>query len=433
MISLGLQLPLNVVTGILTARMYGPYGRGVLAALGVWTSSISWLLDLSIYQTACYMLSKNRGDRYTENSLLLWAFASTIAIWLTAQLLVYPFLRWHYPELTHSVLRTYLMQAGFTPMLDLAFAVSASRGSFRLYNLYRVGIPFLLVVSLALLCVLHVRTLGPNLYGNAAASFVFWVCALIYLLKQRVFGFSFTWTRLAESLSYGLRIHGASIAGVASSNVATMLLSVLIPTEQLGYISVAQSVSSPVTVVSAALSVTTLPMLAIDDHSASDDRAHRVVRMSRQALTLALILGVAVSIVAWGAVPLMYGSRFSRAVVPAEMLIVGAILDAESSVLRGAYGAAGRPLMVTWSESAAAVTVLMCIWVVGGRFGLSGVAACYLASSLSRLSALLFNLRDLGVPSALELIPRGQDFKRATALLFRTAFKMIPRKVASHE
>jgi O-antigen/teichoic acid export membrane protein len=177
--------------------------------------------------------------------------------------------------------------------------------------------------------------------------------------------------------SYGWRSL-ASFSGLTLNRSADQLTRGLLgPARSLGVYSVAVAASSPLPALAAALGMVGLPTVA-----ALSGRRKIVAtwKSLRRAIFLLTIISPPLAIILPWAIPAFYGPQYSAAVMPAEILLLGAVFTGLASVADDLLRAHGHPGFVTVSQGAGGVvTAVGTVLLVGHH--LSAVA---IASSLGK-------------------------------------------------
>ena len=172
-------------------------------------------------------------------------------------------------------------------------------------------------------------------------------------------------------LSYAWR-SVASLSGLTLNRSADQLtLGLLVPASSLGIYSAAAAASSPLPSLVASLGMVGLPTVAALTGEAKSAATWRVMlRASRSIIIVSPLLAM---LLPW-AIPFVYGTHYSTAVVPAEFLLLGTVFSALAGVADDLLRAHGRPGFVSFSQGAGGVITVIGTLLLGGH-PLSAVAA----------------------------------------------------------
>jgi O-antigen/teichoic acid export membrane protein len=181
-------------------------------------------------------------------------------------------------------------------------------------------------------------------------------------------------------LSYGWR-SVASLSGLALNQTSDQLvLSILVPASSLGIYSAAATAPSLLPSLVASIGMVGLPTVAALSGEAKTVATWRA--MLRATCAVVLISPVLAILLPW-AIPFVYGARYTAAVVPAEILLLGAVFSALTVVADDLLRAHGHPGFVSISQGAGGVITGVGTLLVDGH-PLSAVSA---ASSLGSVVA----------------------------------------------
>ncbi len=265
-------------------------------------------------------------------------------------------------------------------------------GDFRRFNLIRVipgAVPALIMIPIPLLVRLTPAEAGAAyLLPIWCSAFLAW--AWLLRATKRPLSRPLSSTERRSVWSYGWRSL-ASFSGLALNRSADQLaLGLLVPVGTLGLYSVAVSASSPLPSLVASFGMVGLPTVTALKGKA---KARATWTTLRRSTYLLAILSLPLAIVLPRAIPLVYGDQYARAVVPAELLLVGAIFAALASVTDDLLRAHGYPGFVSLTQGAGGIITLIGTMLLGGR----SLLAVALVSSLGYLISFGFALVRLTV------------------------------------
>ncbi len=372
---------LNAGTGVLTARLLLPAGRGELAALLLWPLVLSGAVTLGLPSALTFFMRSHpeRSNRYKSTAILM-AFAVGFAVSAAAVIAAPALLRQYDPHVVR--LAQWLMPNTMVALLLLVGrgALEAT-GDFRHSSSALLIPPTLTLTSLALL--------------GAAGLLTPERAALVYILSGLP-AFAFLWKRLSfsvfdswrahygtarELLSYGLRSYGIDLCGTLAIYIDQALVVTLLAPAQMGLYVVALSVSRLINVLPQALGGVLFPKLV---GLSSDIVVSTVGRALRLVL---LISGAGLLLVAAcgpAAVRLLYGPRYSGLLSILYILVIEAAISGLVTLASQAFMACNRPGVVTIQQLAGLLTAFPLLISLIPRFGVSGAALGLLLSTVIR-------------------------------------------------
>ena len=197
--------------------------------------------------------------------------------------------------------------------------------------------------------------------------------------------------------SYGWRSL-ASFSGLAVNRSADqMVLGLLLPAASLGLYSVAAAASSPLPTLVASLGMVGLPTVAALDGTAKAAATWRA--LGRAACLLGLISPV-VALLLPRLIPLLYGVRYTGAVMPAELLLAGSVFAALTTVADDLLRAHGYPGFVSLTQGVGGVVTVVGTLLLArrslGAVAMASSAGFAVAFGLAVLRLWLLTTRSRG-------------------------------------
>ncbi len=301
---------LNLVSGVLLARVLGPDGRGDYGKFLFWSQITILLSHLSLFEAFIIKSRGSGGDPITDLPLLM-LLGLGISILCTAVFgtaTVFGFIT--ISEL--SLASTIALFAIFTLVgfFNLAVGgVERARLAFRRLNLERVVTPALFMVFMIVLYWNNVETVGSLLLAFAAAKLM----TLGYRasrFRRHFFG-PIDRSMARQMISLGPSLHVATGLLILAGQADRLFVVLLWSSERIGFYLVAYSaVGAGMSLASQAIQVTLLPHLAgLVDHI----RRQVVERMIRGSLLFGAAVAVPIWIVAPWLIPAIYGPQFAPA------------------------------------------------------------------------------------------------------------------------
>ena len=374
-------LGLNLGTGILTARLLGPAGRGALAAMILWPQFLSFLLALGLPSALLYNLKlrPKESDTLVGAASVMGAVMGVVAI-LAGVLLIPLWLRQYPVEVVRFA--QFAMLTAPVGLLGLVFnSAMQARDAFTLYNLTRYLPPLLTLFWLVLLMATHQLTpfssaLAYLLAGLPASLMIVGWAWRQYRPTLRAFV-----AALRHLLSYSLRSGGIDLLNTLALHLDRALVIGFLDPAAMGLYVVALSLSRVLNVFQAAVTTVLFP-------KASGRPKEEVVALTGQAarVSTAVTALAAVALILLGqqALRLLYTSDFTAATAVFRLLVAEAVLSGSAWILAQAFMALDRPGVVTILQGVGVgLSIPLLMWLVP-RYGLEGAGMALLASALVR-------------------------------------------------
>jgi len=367
----GLVLGLGILTGILSARMLGPVGRGEYVAAVAWPAGIMTVVSLGINQAVAYHVGRKSFSlsEMTTASLLIGVVQSVVTILIGLALL--PRVLVNYSSTVHYLGFFFLFM---TPAWIFGiYASNLFQGSQDLYrfNLIRVLPPIVYFAGLFGLYLSHRGTLSGVIYSQVSG----------YVLSL-VFGATLVWTRLRPSwawnaatvpslVSFGWRTQATSLTNYFNQRIDQLILSLFVPPQQLGFYAVAVTLSMAVTVFPYAAGIVTFSR---GSSQQPKDATSTISRSFRASLLWLLAMCTALYFLAPILMHLVFGAAFNGSIVACRILLPGALMIGMNQVLYNGASALGRPGLPSCAEGVSVAVTAVGLYVLVPRYGYVGAA-----------------------------------------------------------
>ncbi|HEY6291296.1 MAG TPA: oligosaccharide flippase family protein [Terriglobia bacterium] len=401
-------LALGVFTGIASARLLGPQGRGELAAVTLWPLILVLLTSLGLCQAIVFHTGKRRfapGEVWTA-AVIIWLLQS-LAVLLLGAVVIPLALRHYSPDTRHLA----LLFLAFSPILIfVGYPASLLQGQLDLlsFNLIRAAAPTVYALGLAFLVLRHRAGLGEVLLLQiagvclAAAVGAWRVLAVSRRQPDRSRPYRLAWNRAACAglLRYGWRSHLSSVTSYVNQRSDQLLLSLFVGPRDLGLYVVAVALATSVSFFPQAAGMVTIAT----GSNVSPEQARRIIARGFRVTLAALSVGCTLIFVLcpW-LISLAYGPSYHAAVTACKILLPGTVALGLNQVLYDGARALERPALPSYAEGLSTAVTFVGLLLLLPRFGFLGAAiastfayttSLCLMLSLSR-SRLHLGLREL--------------------------------------
>jgi O-antigen/teichoic acid export membrane protein len=333
-----LTLGVNLLTGILVARLLGTVGRGELTAVLTTTLFMATLFAAGAATAAPYHQAREPGDgaRLVGTWLALTLPLGAVAL-VVGELLL-PVVLAAQSETTLDLARLYLFSVFVLIAIDAVYGVAVGAKRFTLFNGARLAGPAALALGYLAVEVAVGLTVQRALVLAALVNCA--VLAVGIAWARRAVGIGRPDRSLARgTLSYGLRAHATTVAERSNAHLDLLILPAFLGPAAVGLYAVAGSIAYVVAVLSSALATVVLPVAAGDP-----DRRARTVRSALfAALAAGTTLAAALALAGPWAIETLYGADFAGSVEPMRLLLPGSVLYGGTLVVSAGLNAAGRP------------------------------------------------------------------------------------------
>lgn len=385
-----LILLINMLTGIITARVLGPVGRGEQAAMVMWPQILVFAVTLGWPHALIYNLK-----RYPEDSARLFSAAALLATGLgllsaAGGIVFLPIWMRHYPQPVIRFAQWAMLATPLGQLLLLTTAVLQAREQFTALNRMRYLPPLGTLLALVTLAALH--RLTP--FTGVLAILLPGIPLLLWMLLRLWTLYRPTWQGLGAAyqrlLHYGLRSYGNDLLGTLGDQVDQVVVVGILAPAQMGLYVVALSLSRILQLTHSAVTWVLFP-------KAAGRESREVMALTGRAARISLALSVvgATALLAIGpaALGLLYGPHFVDALPVFRILVAAVVIDGASMVLAQAFMALGRPETVTTVEGVGLALSAVMLLLLIPRYGLIGAGLALLASASARFGLMLWAYR----------------------------------------
>ena len=391
----GLILALGVVSGIMSARILGPSGRGEFAVVTLWPISIANVICLGLNQA----ISFNIGRRtFTVSEVATATFV--IAMVQSAVCICI------YPILAHFAFHNYSREVHTLGILFVLFMPAYFLGGYSSnffqgvqdltrFNLIRIVTPLVFAAGLVAIYLTRKASLSLAVFSQLAGYIATLVIGLFLVFRSLTPRFKWNPRAISGLVDYGYRTQATNLANFFNQRIDQLLLSLMVPTQQLGYYAVAVTLSTSVTVFSQAAGIVTFSKGA-SQHS---DDARITIGRSFRASLVCLVLGcVLIYVAAPLLIGVVFGSAFGGSISACRILLPGSVMLGLNQVLYNGASALGKPGLPSVAEGFGMLVTALGLYILVPRYGYIGAAIVSSAAYTSSFIAmLLLGRRSLGL------------------------------------
>jgi O-antigen/teichoic acid export membrane protein len=407
---------LGMVSGILAARLLGPHGRGELAAIQIWPSSVATLAMLGMPEAVVYFSARepSRAGRYLSSAMIV-ALASSVPFMAAAFPLMPLLLRAQAPAIIRAG-QWYLAIVPIFALVGMLVYPLRGLGDFTAWNVMRL-MPNTLWIAVLILAWALSHPAPIFLAAANLAALAFLMFPFTALVIRRVPGpFTPDPERLPRMVYYGFPCMMTSMPQILNLRLDQMLMAALLPPRDLGLYMVAVAWSGAAAPLLNAVGAATTPAVAsAPDHAAG---ARRMAAGARTTAALALIVCLALAIITPFAIMILFGGRFRPSIPAALVLIPAAGVLGLNLVLQEGLRGMGRPYAAFQAEMAGLAVTAIALAAMLRPLGIMGAAIASFLGYSTVLAGLVINAcRHAGVSSRELLMPRPSEIRIAVERL----------------
>jgi O-antigen/teichoic acid export membrane protein len=382
-----ISLALGIAISVLNTRMLGEKQFGDLKFLQNLFALSTTMLNLGLFSCAgrlvLFVDSSDESKAFWGNSIVVAAGVAVVEIVL---LLAYSFA--FQAGLYSNIGRAIIIFAPFIFVFPMQNCFENLMQGENLIHELAVLRTMPQALFLAGLLALNLW-LQVSLFSTIAVQLLGLLLVLVYFcyrLKPEVRGLVAYWRRLLnENKNYGFPVYVGSIAGVASAQFGALLLAYLVDTANLGFFSLAVTITLPLTMIPSVVGTT-----FFRDYAESN-------RVSRNATTVTIFVCLLSLLIFFLFIKdvfgILYSREFSIAVNLSYIVCIGAVLHGFGDYYNRFLGAHGKGKELRNGAIAVGATNLFGYSGLVLAFGVRGAAVTRLVAGGVYFFTMFFSYR----------------------------------------
>ncbi|WP_210084073.1 oligosaccharide flippase family protein [Mycobacterium sp. OAE908] len=388
---------LALVSAPIVARTLGPQGRGETAAALALFLIVPVVLGLGIPLEVRRQAATSDGHAVMRTARTLVVLSTTGAAAIAALTYFTIFSGFSSGGRAIATLGIALAPLSTSWAIDVSVLVAHRRyGAVLLMQLLQPAVYVALILLFWVLDIATVATiLSASIGGTAATFFAGQLLVRVSVRGQRVDAKSL--------LRKGLSFSGSAVAEAATSRADQVLALPLIGAYQAGLYSVAATIGAVPLAIGHALGASYFAPVA---QAEGKRRLQIQSEAIRAAIAVALMTTPLIAVMAWVAIPVLFGEAFSASVPVTMISLLGSAAMLAAYVASMSLAAAGRGIKMTIAQVVSLITGLLGLVVMGPALGAVGAA---IASTLGYFTLLAILLGSHRVSSR-TFVPHARDF-----------------------
>ncbi len=347
-------LVVNLLTGIIVARLLGTAGRGELAAILAFTQVATWVFAMGCSQAASFHIARHpeQGGVLIGTWLLLLAPFAALAV--AASIALLPLALSAQRDAVVTMAQLFSITIAGALIMELLNGAILGDHRFLLWNWLRLAQPAGVAALYVVLWSTDALTVSSALIVNAVVAVVLVVGVGLWALRR--FGRPRADAKLGRSsLWYGFRVHGSNVSGTVNARLDLVIIPAFVSASGVGLYSVATNLAAIVGTLAGTVVALVLPAAA----RRAERGAETVVASMYAALGTGLLGAVAIGLLAEVTLRLLYGEDFVAATGPLRVLLLGYVLLMPALVLSQGLSAANRPTTSTLPQIAGSLVTVV--------------------------------------------------------------------------
>lgn len=407
---------LSIIITIIIARILGPTGKGIWAALVLVPTMTYALLNLGIESSNVYFLGRRK---YSINQIITNSFQIAFVVLLIIFFIyfvgferIYNFLAGKYPGFTPRHL--YLMPLALPFVFIFNYMNGVLQGKERIYAANIISVISQLFTIIGILIALLVFKL--NLLGLVYVYLGVRVINTIIILsvvreKESIKPkLSINSNLLKDSLKYGVKSYLASGLEMLNFRADVFLIYAFLGPRPLGFYTVAVAISEIIWFVSHSVAFPLFPRISSLGKEASKSL---VIKTSRIVFWLSLLSSILLAGVVYWLIPILFGQSFIPSVKIVYFLLPGILLFSPVMTISTYFRGIGRPQVNTFVNLITLfINITLNLILIPGMGIVGAAIASAISYSLTYVIYLFLYRKETGISPVEFFLFQKEDFKK---------------------
>lgn len=360
-------LLLNVVTGILVARMLGPEHRGLLAsavsictlAAGITSWSIADVLGRSIAAR-----NDKKFDLFGPYVVMMVA-GTAVGLLLVLGLEYFDFL--FLPGAETLLMKGLILIIPFTHVSQLAMGLLQGNHLWNKWNLVRISPHFAYLVAL-LVVLMGKAGLGAVTIAFTASNAAPVLLSLYFARGTAVERIGTSWREVAETIRSTGQIHFGRLLQMTRQNIDKILIPLTFGAETLGFYIVAVTLASPLMAGATTVASVYIPRITDELHGENMSQRRRTLLEMIGIGIASLIFAAAYSMLAEPLVTLLFGANFAPAKAMLPLTVAATAGTYVAKLVEAYLIALNRTAVIKFIETIPVMAVPLGLWAFPDDF-----------------------------------------------------------------
>lgn len=379
------MIVLTLYTGVVSARLLSPDGRGAVGAIAGWVMVVTVLSSFGVREGLSWIEAKSSELAPQVLTISVVATFATGALGVAVAELLIP---WGFAAQSDEVVRYAQIFILWVLPYSACYAFTTlfgARQRFGVVTAMRVGQPLIYAIALTGLWTAGEADVASVLVAQVV-SFVVPALLAFWSLYRESGMAPFDGEIARRSAAYGLKAFGSTLGFLANSRLDLMILPAIVVSSEIGLYVVAVSAGSMIVGLFGSLRVVVFPAAARVGGTEAVVVTQRAIRVVFAAAAgTALMLGLTADFL----VELLYGPEFAGAVTPLRLLLPGVACWAVAQITVSGLKGIGRPTGASVAQFSGVGVTIVGLALLLSPYGIRGAA---ITSSVAYFTVLVVGL-----------------------------------------
>ncbi len=387
----GLALPIGIASSIITARVLGPEGRGILAILILFQSLTVTFGMMGLNGSITYFMARipEKASNIVRNAFTLAIVGGMIVaglLWSAAR--AAPSLVLGNIDIRY--LEIFLLSIPFSFLSQFLQNVFLAKQKFVEYNLLDLIVRFaqMLLFGVVLLALGGDTTdavwifTGITIFGG--------IMYTVRVNRVQRFTPGFDTGLFRQMLSYGLRVYTASLVSFLALRIHLFMINVMLGEEQAGIYAVAAQIVDVIYIVPVTLGLIIFPKVSAGE----DPESLLTLRVFRIALVGMMVVAGTIVVSSEILIHVMFGEAFAEAAIALRLLAPAIVALSLSNIISADLAGRGMPLIVLYAPLTAVIVMAPALYILLPDYGIASAAAIASAGHIIIMAILVLYVKD---------------------------------------
>ena len=383
----GISASLNLLIGVLTARMLGSEGRGIFAIVFNILTLILLFGNMGLSVSNIYFIS---NDSHNENKVISVSFYFSLFVGVIFAVLGFVLLKTELPSMVgYDIYSKYifiiLVIVPFALVNKNLITVFQAKQEFIKFNLYSItqNFMFVLLFAIGYFFYSQFKLLQLSFYILDISYFTAFIL-VVYLLFGKIKISQFDFNFLKKSLSFGLKGYIANINGFLNYRADLFILAIYKEPAEVGIYSISVVVAESLLLISESLSIVLAPKVGRSKGIEGRELTNKVLYYNFLILTF---LSFIIAVTGYWLIPVVFGNEYLTSFYSSLILLPGIIVIGLASNLASYFIGVGNTSIFMTASTLSLISNIVMDFLFIPKYGMYGAAT---ASTISYFVSFLY-------------------------------------------
>jgi O-antigen/teichoic acid export membrane protein len=332
---------LNVVSGILIARLFGPSGKGVLAIMLLIAIVLKLIGGLGLDIANVYIISKkqNQFHKIFSNNVLIWVVSVCVLclVMLIIRNVIDSALVF---KIDQSFFDYSIFLFPFVLWFGLALSMFQGLDRFKEFNLLKIMEPTSKLVGIFFFALILHKSIEAGAFAILLSYIIPTIASFLFIKKFIKRRPRLDKHLLKSSINYGLKGQIGVFFQFFNYRFDMFLVGFFLDTAAVGFYSLSVMIAELLWYIPNSIALTMFPKISREERLTANEFT---VKIARNSIPIMLICAVFLGLVGRFLIPVLYGKTFMPSVIPLQILLPGIICFGLVKILTHHMHGMGKP------------------------------------------------------------------------------------------